>query len=507
MRIVRNTYEKVKVIDRPDPSVVSKKTDEVKTVEKPKKRGILKRIFGMIFLLLALNINAQIIKESRDTTKVKLTDVNTTDTLNVNIAQANTSDTILVATISHNTYSVLNSTSTPLGTDSTFIGVAEFLNGASGLTVIVYSNVASATDGLEIQQSIDSINWKWSDCFSVSAQTAKTFSFQPQGQYFRIKYTNGSTVQDTFYLQTTINGAYVKPSSHRIADSISDQDDAELVTNVNKAENPSGIFVNIGATESNNLRVTDAESGLAIAKGDVVNTTFIHKFGNAPDFDPGDGFVTVWDGADDGDIAAMQYTYSSTADIDSIVSSDVDDDEPIEVQGLNASYNLIIDTVTLNGQTPVHMDSTFIRVFRMKNIGDENLEGNVYCYTGGTVVLGVPSTPANVRAVIDNGNNQTLMAVYSIPAGKTGYMRDWYASTAGGVRAGVYEVELLARPFGGVFQIKHKASLIGDGTSNIQHKYEEPEVFLEKTDIEIRMNTDTNISSGSAGFDIVIIDN
>jgi len=58
-------------------------------------------------------------------------------------------------------------------------------------------------------------------------------------------------------------------------------------------------FYNIGSTASGNLRVTDAESGLAIAKGNVVGTGFIHKFGNAPDFDTTDGEVTIWDGAED----------------------------------------------------------------------------------------------------------------------------------------------------------------------------------------------------------------
>jgi len=33
--------------------------------------------------------------------------------------------------------------------------------------------------------------------------------------------------------------------------------------------------------------------GLFIAKNDVANTTFIHKFGAAPDFDVGDGFDIV----------------------------------------------------------------------------------------------------------------------------------------------------------------------------------------------------------------------
>ena len=68
-----------------------------------------------------------------------------------------------------------------------------------------------------------------------------------------------------------------------------DDDDAELVTSVLKAKANGGGYVNIQATASENLRVTDAESGLAIAKGDVTGTSFVHKFGATPDFDAADG--------------------------------------------------------------------------------------------------------------------------------------------------------------------------------------------------------------------------
>ena len=56
--------------------------------------------------------------------------------------------------------------------------------------------------------------------------------------------------------QTILKKTYVKPSSHRISDPIIDDDDAELVTNVNKAKKDDGTYTNIGATNSGNLRTT-----------------------------------------------------------------------------------------------------------------------------------------------------------------------------------------------------------------------------------------------------------
>ena len=270
---------------------------------------------------------------------------------------------------------------------------------------------------------------------------------------------------------------------------------------------PDGKIGDVAVTADNNLRVTDAESGLAIAKGDVTDTGFIHKFGKTPNFDIGDGFVTVWDGADNNDLALINYTYSTTAVIDSLSCSD-DDTTLIQVQGLDANYDLVIQEKALTGKVIVTLDTPLIRVFRLKNIGSVSLIGDVYCFENTPVDAGgTPILTAKIRAQIHNGNNQTLMAVFTIPGGYTGYMRDWYASSAGAKKTSVHEVKLFAKPFGQVFQLKHDASIALAGTSYIQHRYEEPEIFTEKTDVEITVNTDENDAAISAGFDIVLIKN
>jgi hypothetical protein len=277
-----------------------------------------------------------------------------------------------------------------------------------------------------------------------------------------------------------------------------------------QASNPDDDVVPIGASDSGNLKITDAESGLAIAKGEVVGSTFIHKFGGAPDFDEGDGQVTIWDGADDSGIDEMLYNYSTTNDIDSLSSDSASDTVDIEVQGLDVDYNVVVQTVTLTGQTRVALTTPLMRVFRLKNVGSVNLVGDVYCYVNTAISGGVPVDTTKVRAIIHFPNNQTLMAVYTIPAGYTGYMRDWYAATAGSSKDSNYPIRLMARPLGQVFQLKHIAALSDSGTSQIQHKYEEPEVFAEKTDIELRAAMLATGGTGAAvagGFDIVLVAN
>ena len=402
-----------------------------------------------------------------------------------------------------------NSSQSTLGIGGEFQGTAANTLDYGFIYVTVFSDVASATDGLETEISSDGVTWRTGDVYSISANTEKTFAFQPNKKYFRVKYTNGGTEQGVFDIQTIFKKTSSLPSSHRIQDNITDEDDAQLVKAVLTGQDPAGTFRLINATEDGDLTISDNSSGLAIAEGNVTGKTFIHKFGFAADFDTADGLVTVWDGANDSLLGggAMNYTYSSSADIDTISSSDNGDTQIIEIHGLDNTFTEVIQTKTLTGQTDAILDTPLRRVYRMVNRGSTDLAGVVYLRTNGSAQgSGVPSVANTVRAIINNGNNQTLMAVYTIPLGKTGYLRSWYASLSGAKKTSVHVVHLDARPDGEVFQLKHVSSLIAVGTSNNQHQYIEPEIFPAKTDIEMQSNSDEDTAAISAGFDIVLVD-
>jgi len=400
-----------------------------------------------------------------------------------------------------------NSSNTPLGIDGVFTGTSVETLPFAVIVVSVFSDQVSAADGLVIQQSADGVNWDHDDKFTIPANTGKTFSFQPQAKYLRVVYTNGGIAQSDFRLQTTLKKTYVKPSSHRIQDPIIDEDDAELTKSVLTGIDSTGTYRNVKMTQDGNLTISDNSSGLAISKNDVSGATFIHKFGAAPNFDIGDLFATVWDGADNGDIAEPRYIYSTTADIDSLSSAAAGDTQDIEIQGLDADYNLVIQTIALNGQNRVALTTNLIRVFRMKNVDNTDLTDHCYVFVNTALLGGVPIDTTKVRAMIHDENNQTEMAVYTIPAGKTGYLRDWYASTAGAKKDSAHTILVKARPFGQVFQLKHKSNITVTGTSYIQHRYMEPKKFTEKTDIEMQADTDQDAAGVSGGFDIVLIDN
>lgn len=124
-----------------------------------------------------------------------------------------------------------NSTSTPLGGGGVFTGTAVEILNYGIVFVSVYADVASATDGLSIQQSIDGTNWDFSDNYTITAGGNENYSVNPHARYLRVVYTNGGGAQSAFRLQTILKGN-AKPSSHRLEDTVTTQDDAELVKSV-----------------------------------------------------------------------------------------------------------------------------------------------------------------------------------------------------------------------------------------------------------------------------------
>ena len=200
-----------------------------------------------------------------------------------------------------------NSSATPINANISFVGTSIETLPYAVIVVSVFADVASATDGLKIEQSTDNSNWDHCDEYTIPANTGKTFSFQPQAMYLRITYINGGINQGDFRLQTTLKKTYVKPSSHRIQDSIIDEDDAELVKSVITGKNPSGTFVNFQATTAGNFKtsIEELENTVSVNSNTQLRTTRFDSSGNeTPSMDVVGraGFQKITDGTDTLDI-------------------------------------------------------------------------------------------------------------------------------------------------------------------------------------------------------------
>lgn len=151
--------------------------------------------------------------------------------------------------------STLNSTSGTLTASGTFTGAFEDVLGFTNIGINIFTDQASAVDGLVIEYSSDGVNVDSDEKYTISANSGSQYSFGVLARYFRLRYANGPVSQTVMRLQTIYHTAAPKPSSHRIDDNISGQNDAELSKAVITSKKENGGFDNIGASNSGGLKV------------------------------------------------------------------------------------------------------------------------------------------------------------------------------------------------------------------------------------------------------------
>ena len=227
----------------------------------------------------------------------------------------------------------------------------------------------------------------------------------------------------------------------------------------------------------------DLPFGVPVQKSIVDNFSGIQKFGYNPSVPT--TFETICD-------ASTNYVYPTSATTATVTSSDTvsDNNGTVEIQGLDASYNLQTATATIGGSATTE---SFIRVFRVRMITANTGSSNV-----GTITVTVDSKTV-AQILPDNG--QTLMCVYTIPANHKGYLLSLNGGTS---KQKEVEFKLLSKSItnGNVFNTKAYQSTFG---MSFTRHYLIPEVFTEKTDIEIRAKADAT-TSVSAGFELLLED-
>ncbi len=228
---------------------------------------------------------------------------------------------------------------------------------------------------------------------------------------------------------------------------------------------------------------------LEVSRNAISGVERVHKFGYNPDIDTGTDPEDVWDyGTLYPFLAAAATLYAS--------SSSGSDTFEYTVQGLDGDWAEQSVTVTLTGQAQVALPGTWIRVNRAFNDTATAAVGDIYIAeeaTGGDLVGGVPQTATKIKAKVGIGNEQTLMCVYSVPAGKTLFLYHWFIS-AMGLGGGTWlsgnsalDAGLFVREFGKVFRIKERVGVINKGDTIFDHQYQFPEKVAEKSDVVIRV--------------------
>lgn len=168
------------------------------------------------------------------------------------------------------------------------------------------------------------------------------------------------------------------------------------------------------------------------------------------------------------------------------------------ISGLSASFTKQEEFVVLNGTTDVETANTYIRQSRARVYGPG---------TTGAVgtITSTAQTDATVTCQIIDGNNQTQMAIDTIPVGKTGFMIEWWGSLSRAVAA-TSIIHLRIGTLAGISYLIQPRAMNSTGNTGFSHK-NKSHLIPGGTDVWVEANSSANNVGVTAGFDIILVDN
>ena len=231
---------------------------------------------------------------------------------------------------------------------------------------------------------------------------------------------------------------------------------------------------------------------MMVSGGYVSDHSFNHKFGAVPAMSQNTQ-GTVWDIND----TLYPWTALDTPAVVNVERNNVaDEGHTVTVQGLDADYNPVEDTIVINGADTLgtvlfkRVNRAFVSNGGSSNTGNIDIEAGA---AGGTTV-----------ARITAGKGQTLMAVYTVPAGKTGYLYQGTATVQANADA---TGDMMVRYFGqDTFRVGHTFEVSGTGGQYL-YDFAFPIPIPEKSDIDVRARVRSNNARFTAAFDILLVDN
>ena len=242
--------------------------------------------------------------------------------------------------------------------------------------------------------------------------------------------------------------------------------------------------------------------GIEVARGKITGFSHTNKFGENTAVDTNTDPEDIWGGGG-------LYVPPTSAMIHSVVSTSTADDAgstgalTLTIQGLGSSWEAISETVTLDGQTPVATSNAYLRINRM---------WVATCGSGGVNAGAISATmrndPVTVSAIVGAANGQTLMAVYSLADGCTGFVSAVRTSIVRNSNANnTADFRLYARQnldASPSLRVKDSWSCSVNGQTNVEYRYSPPKVISGPADVFLRCeNVSSSSTRVSGSFDLI----
>jgi hypothetical protein len=208
---------------------------------------------------------------------------------------------------------------------------------------------------------------------------------------------------------------------------------------------------------------------LQVGRGQIQAHQSVFLFGYSTGI-PNTGFIPAWENL-------VAYTYPASAVAMSIVSTSASDTAvKITVNGLDSNYNLISQTITLTGTTPVVTTTLFFRVNQLVVLPDSVNPVGVITAKNGGITYG--------QIAVDTG--QSNMSIYTVPAGYTLYGNHIGSWSSTSVTSGVFatfRAQTLS-PAGTKYVVSQAPFI-----NTFEFAANFPLTFKEKTDIQFQFKS------------------
>ena len=238
---------------------------------------------------------------------------------------------------------------------------------------------------------------------------------------------------------------------------------------------------------NNYLDNSELAERIFLANGQVVNASFIHKFGAVEEMSQ-NTVGSVWD-VDDTLYPWSVFDTPGVLSISTVAAGD--NGSVIKVIGLDSNFNAVEEDFTVSSSGSVTGTVSFSRVYRafVTNNGGTNVQ-DINVLKAGTIVL-------RIRAA----KGQTLMAIYTVPRGYTGFlMKQTMTCQANADATGEMFIRYPGQP---AFRVGHSFEVSGNG-GQYMYDFSVPIKIPAMSDIDMRANVRSNNARLSAAFDIVL---
>lgn len=210
---------------------------------------------------------------------------------------------------------------------------------------------------------------------------------------------------------------------------------------------------------------------LQVSRNQIANHASVFIFGYQAAVDSTQ--IPIWENA-------TTYTYPTSASTLTLVSDSASDDTTASVliNGLDANFNIITETINLNGTTGVTTVNSYLRINGLVL----QTAGTGQIHNIGTITL---SQGSNVLAQINPTISKSQASIFTVPANYTFYLYTADINTGAGYTGDytTYQVQAIDNANGGVerniLQQPFTSLFTADRTAT-------PFAYIEKMDIQFQ---------------------